>query len=363
MIANEQLDFLKEILSTSSPSGCEGELTSLLIKRMSNLCEIETDAIGNLYMWVSKSAQSPTIMITAHADEVGFQVTYIDDDGYVYFRSVASPDVGIIPGSEVVALTKKGKIYGVVGKIPPHILEWKDREKNITIQDLWLDFGFDSYNEASEYIDCGDYITLYSSSKESINGKRIISKAIDNKAGVFCLTEIIVNLKELNLPLNIVCVATTQEELGSRGCVIAANKVKPDISLIIDAGISTDTPNISKKKYGILNLGKGVGIIRNADNNECLIKTLIDTAKRNNILFQKIIGFRPTGGNEASKIQLSEVGVLSANICIPCRYMHSGVEMCDFNDINAAVTLITLFIDGFINDQQHLLSQHFNHII
>ena len=87
MITESQLDFLMEILGTISPSGCEGELISLLQKRLYGYCEFETDSIGNLYMWISKANQAPTVMITAHADEVGFQVTHIDKDGFVFFSS------------------------------------------------------------------------------------------------------------------------------------------------------------------------------------------------------------------------------------------------------------------------------------
>lgn len=356
MITKSQLGFLKEILRTCSPSGCEDELTSLLKKRMSSFCEIETDVIGNLYMWVSRLTDAPTIMITAHADEIGFQVTHIDKNGFVYFRSVASPDIQTIPGSKVVALTKKGKIYGVIGKKSPHVQDNKEKEKSLHIQDLWIDFGFESDEEANINIEIGDYITLFSEPIISNNQNRIISKALDNKICVFILTETIKRLYNKKIPLNIVCVATAQEELGCRGSIIAANRINPEIAFILDVGIASDIPNMSKQKYGTFELGKGVGIIRNADNNEELVAILADIAYANKISYQKTIGHRPTGGTESATIQLAKQGIPTANISIPNRYMHSLVEMCDLRDIESAIDLITVSIVSTSPIKTNLLS-------
>lgn len=357
MITKLQLDFLMEILETSSPSGCEMELISLLQTRMSNYCKLTTDPIGNLYMYVSKADYAPLIMITAHADEVGFQVTHIDKDGFVYFRAVASPDIQTIPGSHVVALTKNGKLFGVIGKKSSHVIEGKERDKTPNIQDLWIDFGFESKEEAEQNIDCGDYITLYSAPRISNNGKRIVSKALDNKVGVFILSEVIKRLDDKNLPLNIVGVATTQEELGCRGCIVAANRIKPEMAFILDVGIATDIPNMPKQKYGTFEIGKGVGIIRNADNNEGLVNTLIDVAAKNDIPCQKTIGHRLTGGTESAIIQLAKDGIITANLSIPNRYMHSLVEMCDLRDIESAIDLITVSIVSISESPINLINQ------
>lgn len=353
MITESQLNFLMEILGTSSPSGYERELISLLQKRMSDYCEMETDTLGNLYMWISKAGQAPTIMITAHADEVGFQVTHIDKDGFVYFRAVASPDVQTIPGSEVVATTQNGRLFGIIGKKSPHILDRKEREKTLDVHDLWIDFGFESEEEAAQNIECGDYITLYSEPRISCNGIRITSKALDNKISIFIMAEVIKRLSGKNLPLNIVCVATVQEELGYRGSFVVANKIKSNMAFILDVGITTDIPNMSKNRYGVFELGKGVGIIRNANNNEPLTNTLIEVAKENGIPYQKTIGYRPTGGTESTTIQLARDGIATANISIPNRYMHSVVEMCDLRDVISAIDLLVAEMD-FLSKSSNL---------
>ncbi|MFQ9171839.1 MAG: M42 family metallopeptidase [Parabacteroides distasonis] len=345
MLSAEQISFLYNILKTNSPSGCEDELISLLRERLSSYCEFDADTIGNLYMWVNKGKQSPTIMVTAHADEVGFQVTHIDKEGFVYFRAVATPDCQTIPGSEVIALTKNGKLYGVIGKKSPHVLEKKECDIPLNIQDMWIDFGFESEEEATQHIECGDYITLYSEPQITCNGKRIISKALDNKISIFILAEVIKELSKKKLFFNIVGVATAQEELGCRGSIVAANRIKPDIAFILDVGVATDIPNMTKQKYGAFELGKGVGIIRNADNNEALAHILINVAHENKIPYQKTVGLYPTGGTESAAIQLAKGGVTTANISIPNRYMHSLIEMCDMRDVEDAINLLIKVIE------------------
>lgn len=349
MLNTEQISFLNEILKTNSPSGCEWQLVSLLKEYMVEYCLMETDAIGNLYMWASQKKEGLTVMITAHADEVGFQVTDISKEGLVYFRSVAGVDQQTIPGSKIVVLAKKGKIRGVVGKKSPHTQESKEREKVLNNDEMWIDLGFESDEEAKSFLECGDYITFDATPQILSNGNRITSKALDNKLGVFILVEVIKQLRKKELPISVVGVVTVQEELGCRGSIIAANRIKPDIAFCIDVGVATDIPNMSSRKFGTFELGKGVGIIRNADNNDILTHILIDAAKKNKIPFQRSLGYRATGGTEAAYLQLAQNGAIVANISIPNRYMHSAVEICDLRDAESAIMLLVKAIEVLNN--------------
>lgn len=160
LLDSKQVELLFEILHTNSPSGCEHQIVNILRKHMSEYCDVKTDVIGNLYMEVGYR-QGLTVMISAHSDEVGLQVVYIDKAGFVYVRNVASIDKQTIPGNIVVALTSYGEIRGVIGKKSPHIIENKDKDIVPNIGDLWIDFGFESDEEAKQYIQIGDYVSLY----------------------------------------------------------------------------------------------------------------------------------------------------------------------------------------------------------
>ncbi len=343
-----QLQFLSDLLKTNTPSGCERQIVELLHNTMKDYCSIETDTIGNAYMKVGEQ-QGLKVMISAHCDEVGLQVVHIDNNGFVYVRNIAYIDPQTIAGNVVVAITDEGLIEGVIGKKSPHVLDSKEKDQIPNISDLWVDFGFNSKSEALQYISCGDYVSLSSTPRITRNGNKIISKALDNKICVFVLAELIKILSKKTLPFSIVGVATAQEELGSRGAFVAASNIKPDIAFCLDVGIATDIPSMSNSKYGEFGLGKGVGLLRNANNNEVLVNSLIRTAEDHGIPYQRTIGHRPTGGTETSLIQLSNTGVATANLSIPNRYMHSLVEMCDLRDVKSALDLLVAEMEYLVD--------------
>ena len=191
---SKQIDFLFQLLQTNSPSGFEQQIVSILQDNMSHYCKTYTESIGNFYMHLNNNSTCGLkVMLTAHCDEVGLQVVYIDKSGYVYARNVASIDKQTLPGSKVTAITDNGEITGVIGKKSPHILSAKDKDVVPNICDLWIDFGFETIAEAKSYIKVGDYLTLQSNPEVLCNGKRIISKALDNKISVFVLSEVIKN--------------------------------------------------------------------------------------------------------------------------------------------------------------------------
>lgn len=343
--ATMNIEKLIKILNTSSPSGCERESIEFVRKELYGICRSETDSMGNLYLYQGANS-GLKIMITAHADEVGFQITDINDDGFVYFRKTVGLDVQTIPGTMVTAVTKNGTIDGVIGKRPPHVLSPEEKNKLPNIENLWIDFGFMSKSEALSKIEVGDYIVARSCAFLSNNGRRVISKGLDNKISLFILIELFKLLSRTPLPVQIIGVATTQEELGCRGSIISANKICPDVAFCLDVGIATDTPNWPSHQYGSFSLGKGVGIIRNADNNEILTQVLANTALKHDIPFQYTTGFKPSGGTEAKIIQQSYRGIPTANISIPNRYMHSVVEMCDLQDVEGAIRLLEKGIEA-----------------
>ena len=339
MLDHIQISFLNDLLHTNSPSGFECSVVSFLKDRMSGVCDMETDRIGNLYMYTNRSKKGLKVLISAHSDEVGFQVTHIDKDGYIYFRKVASADRQVIPGSRVVILTSQGDVQGVVGKKSPHVMNSHERDEVPDISSLWIDCGFESDIDATHLIKSGDYITL-STSPIFTPTNKIISKALDNKICVYILTELARIISQENLPINVVCVATSQEEIGCRGSIVATNRLKPDVAICLDVDIATDIPNMQQSRFGSLKLGMGPGIMRNADNNPILFDLIKDVAKAIEVPIQVNAGITATGGTETSKIIVSAEGVATINICIPNRYMHSAAEMCDLRDVEATIKLL-----------------------
>lgn len=178
---------------------------------------------------------------------------------------------------------------------------------------------------------------------EWLGMNRVTSKALDNRIGVFVVIEAIKRLSEYDIS-GIVGVATVQEEVGCRGALVAANKLNPEISITVDVDFATDVPDCPPSHYGMIALGRGVVIQRNMDCDIELSYVLEQLAKENNIPYQISARTHASGGNNASRIQLAQRGIRTIALSIPCRYMHTPVEVCDIRDVEATLGLILCFV-------------------
>ena len=178
-----------------------------------------------------------------------------------------------------------------------------------------------------------------------LSDKRISSKGIDNKVGVYIISQVIKKLSKLEeIPCSVCGAATVQEEVGHRGAIICGYHLNPNVSICIDTDFATDVPNLPKEKYGDISLGKGVVIHKSIDNNIPFTNSIENLAKSKNIKYQ--VSARPfsVGGTDAIILQQTRNGIKSISLGIPCRYMHTPVEICDLNDIETAINLIFAII-------------------
>jgi len=337
------LPFLEKILSAPSPTGAERNFVKTLgeeLKQFSNPC---IDNLSNLICSIGKN-DSSTIMLEAHTDEVGMQVSTITDDGFVYCRRNGCIDGQTLLGSQVTIHSRCGDVDGVIGKKPIH-LEGDQGGKAVLVEDLWIDVLADNGNAAREIVSVGDYVTLKNNFK--VFGTRIMSKGLDDKIGVYVVAETIKRLSKEKPDKSVVACFCAQEEVGGRGAQVAANRIQPDIALCVDVAFATDYPGMSDPKYGNICLGKGPVVNMNCDNNPELVELIVKTAETNSIPYQKYTNLAATGGSDAAVIQLSGKGVKTALISIPCRYMHTPVEVCDLRDAQSAVELLIALLKNF----------------
>ena len=339
VLTDRSISFLSELLATHSPSGYEMPAAKVYSKYISKFCDsVYSDIMCNTVGVLSPDLEYK-VLLAAHCDEIGFQIVYIDDNGFLYFRAIGGIDKHTVLGKEVSINTPKGYITGIIGKKPPHIQDETERNKVIDIADMWIDIGATNGDEAKSLVSIGSTVTLKSNFIK-LGENRIASKGIDDKIGVFVVAETlrILSLKEVNV--GVYGIATSQEELGTRGIKTISNFISPNIGYVIDVGISTDVPNIKKTQYGEFRLGGGPGICHSADNNTKIVESLQNTAKLLKIPFQDITWLRASGGTDTAELQLSKNGVATGLISIPSRYMHSSVECCDLRDVDNAIYLL-----------------------
>lgn len=343
--------FLECLLRSNSISGFEYEALDIYERYVKAYSDVFRDNLNNCYA-VLNSASDKRILIEAHIDEIGFQVTYIDDMGFIYVRQNGGVDCATIPGSQVLIHTANGrKIPGVIGKKPVHIQKPDERLKVLNLEDLWIDTGLNK-DKVIECISVGDYVS-FAPNIQYLGDHVISSKGIDDKIGVFVIAESIKELSRKNIEIGVYAIATVQEEVGCKGAKICVENTNPQMSISIDVGFATDVPGISKKKYGDILLGSGPVINCHTDCNRELIKIAKEVAKKSNIGIQLNANPISTGGTNAASIQVSHKGVKTLLISIPNRYMHTQVEICDLRDIDSAINLIVEII-MHIDKMHHL---------
>ncbi len=352
MFNEKSMNFLAELMGSASPTGYEAQAAKVFRDYLADCCEVKCDVMGNTIAALNTAAPV-RVMIAGHYDEIGFQIVYISDEGLLYFRANGGIDKLNVPSSEVDILTDNGIVPGVIGKKPIHLLTPAEREKALELKDMWIDIGAENREEAEKLVSIGDPVVMRKNFR-MLNENRFISKGTDDKIGAFIVAETMRRLAERELNVAVYGVGTVQEEVGLRGATVGSFAIDPAIGFAIDVGFATDLPDIPKKQYGDITLGKGPALSRSCDNNVVLGKILRDTAKKHDIPYQESVAHRATGGTDTAAIQLTRSGVATALFSIPNRYMHSQVEMCDLRDAAAAVDLLVETIAGLTGNESFI---------
>lgn len=338
----ELKEFFRSLVEAPSPSGFEQPAQEVYRKFTRKYAdEVRTDVHGNVIA-LKKGKGKLKMMISGHADEVGLMVNYIDDNGFIYFSPIGGVDFSLLPGLKVDIYTKKGEVRGVVGRKAIHMMEKDEREKAPRMEDLWIDIGAKDKEEAEGMVSIGDPITFQLGMEEMPNDL-VLTKATDNKSGVFACGALLKYLNDTEIQVNLYCVSSVQEEIGLRGARTSAYGINPDIGLAFDVTTATDHPNTNKKKYGDISLNKGPVIARGANINPAIYNMIIETAVEKKIKYQ--IEGAPRGtGTDANIIQVTRSGIATGLISFPNRYMHTPVEIVSLRDLEEAVKLGVEFI-------------------
>ena len=335
------LDILKKLINTVSVSGSE-EIIAGVIKNMIKDCadEIKTDALGNLIA-VKKSgaAGAKKVMVAAHMDEIGFIVTFIEDQGWLRVSQVGGINWAAAAFGEVVFKN------GLRGVLMP---EGKTNPNEYGSEKFYIDIGAADKADAQKKVKIGDVCATAPKIIKLLNG-RVAASKLDDKIACAVLIKVMRELKNINLDsdknIDMYFAFTAQEELGVRGAKTAAQFIMPDYSIAVDVTSTGDTPECTPMAS---KLGGGAAIKLMDSSVICskdMINLLMKTAKENNIKYQSEIFTK--GGTDASAMQSAGAGSVTGAISIPTRYIHTGAEMCDMNDVRACADLLAGVLKKF----------------
>lgn len=340
----EQIKRDLQILCNAEGVGGQTAITDAAVKLLQPLVdEVEIDVMGNvLGLRHADRDDAPTLLLEAHLDEIGFLVTHIDDNGFVYTAAAGGIDKRAITAQPVIVFGDK-PYYGVFCSTPPH-LSGKDGELP-DISKCGIDIGLNG-EEAKKRIPLGSRVS-YAPHFIELNENVVSSKALDDRAGIAAILHCL-RKTEGRHGVNIAVAFCVQEELGCRGVTPAVRSLQPDCAIVTDVSFAL-TPDADPRKCG--KLGKGVMIGISPILNTSMTDRLFDLAEKNEIPYQyEVMG--GSTGTDADRVTVSLMGVPTALLSIPQRYMHTPIETVDVRDIATVGALMASYITegGAVNE-------------
>lgn len=324
------------------PTGAEKYVADVIEAELPSLCDsFVRDRMGNLIALIrtgNLDSERRRVMISAHMDEVGVMICEICDDGLLRFDTVGGIHESVLEGRKITLMHGDERVRGVVASKAIHHKERSERKKLTPINKLYIDIGAPDRESAERLVSVGDLGTFDSSfylfGKDDSMMK---GKALDDRMGCAAMMEIMASLMQ-NRPsgnLDLYFCFTVREEIGLSGAKVAAAKIMPEISIVLESTAVGDLAGTPESKR-VAKLGDG-GAISLMDRSTVYARDMIDfalgVAKKESIPAQ--VKRYVSGGNDAGSIHKTGVGVRTLALSVPTRYLHSPSCVAAVKDYRA----------------------------
>ncbi|MEM2972123.1 MAG: M42 family metallopeptidase [Candidatus Bathyarchaeia archaeon] len=346
------VETLEKLSNACGVAGREDEVRNFMKKFLKPYVdEVQEDKLGNLIGIKRGSKNALKVMLAAHMDEIGLLVKTITKEGFLQFAKIGGIDDRILLAQKVIVYTEKGMVYGIVGSKPPHIQKEEERKRVLGCDELFIDVGAESQEQAREMgVKIGDPVG-FDIKFVRIGEDIVIGKAFDDRVGCAVMIEAMKRLRKTDC--TVYAVGTVQEEVGLRGATTAAFGIYPDIGIALDVTVAGDVPNV-KEVEAPIKLRKGpsieiadMGLITHPK----VLRLLVEAAEENKIPYQLETGL--PGSTDAARISLTREGVPSGVISVPTRYIHSPASLLSLKDAENAVKLTVAAIRKIPKYFQH----------
>jgi len=336
-------ELLERLLSAVGPSGHEGDPARAWRAGCEQFAtEVGSDHLGSSFARVPGTKDGPALAVVGHIDEIGMHVSHIDDDGYLHFGEVGGWDPAILLGQRVRVITRDGQLPGAIGRKPIHLLKDDDRKKVPELKELHIDIGAEDAEEATKLVRIGD-VAVIDAHPIELPHNRVLARALDNRVGCYVAAEAARLVADGGGSSgDVLALAVVQEETTFAGSRTSAFAHRPDVAIVVDLTHATDQPGVELGPLTKHLLDSGPVIARGTSLHPKVFELLHDAAESEGIQFTVESLGRGTG-TDADAIHLSRAGIPTGLVSVPCRYMHSPVEMVSLGDIDAAARLIAAF--------------------
>ncbi len=337
-----QIELLKRLCEAPGLPGAEEPVKEIVISSLKEFTkEIKEDAIGNIIAHIP--GNGPKLVLDAHTDEVGFMVNHIDQRGFLRVTPLGGIDARVFYGQRIIVWGKK-PLVGMVAALPPHLSKLSGEKDAPDVEDCVIDVGL-SAEKVLSLVKVGDVASYFSPFVETEDA--VISKAIDDRVGLFVILEALKSASKISCDLYVS--ATVQEEVGLRGANLIVPAYEPDFVIAMEGTVSNDLPNVPEHKT-LAKVGKGPEI-RLSDRflvaNRALSFFITGLAEKRNIPYQ--ITVKKAGSTNATAMQVTGKGAKVSVVSVPVRYLHSPSSIAYKVDIENTIKLMSSVLEEINN--------------
>jgi putative aminopeptidase FrvX len=336
----ERMDLLEKLCLALGGSGEEDAVRACILEEISPYAQISFTRLGDIIA-EKKGEKTPPkkLMLAAHMDEVSMIVQEITPEGYLKFLCVGGIDSKILLGKTVYI---NGKIRGLIGGKPVHLMDGEEKEKAVPLEELSIDIGASHREEAAKVVNVGDpvYFEPYFLCQDGA----VFAKSLDDRVGCYLLIRMIQSPQ----PYDMTFVFSTREEIGCVGGKVAAEAVSPQLAIAVEGTVAGDVQGQKGAKTCTkLSAGSAISMIdRGTVYDQKFFRLAFRLAEEHGIPCQARTC--NAGRNDASVMQQAGQGARVAALSVPCRYIHSPVSLAKVEDIDRAAQLLPLLAKGMI---------------
>jgi tetrahedral aminopeptidase len=332
-------ELLRELTETNGAAGYEDRVRDIVRRELEGeVDDLHTDAMGNVVGTIEGSADYD-VAVAAHMDEIGFMVRHVNDDGFVSLDALGGWDPRVLRAQRVVVHTEDEDLRGVIGSVPPHLLDGDEGEEDI--EDIYVDLGLPA-DEANERVTVGDIVTMEQTTVQV--GENVSGKALDDRISLFAMLEAAKRIEDPDATVHF-C-ATVQEEVGLRGATALGVDVNPDLAVALDVTVANDFPAVGKERDYVTSLGDGTAIkLKDGSvvTTPKVHRRMRSVAEERDIPHQ--LEVLPSGGTDTAGFQNTYGAKPVGAISIPTRYLHTVTESANGDDVSATIDLLTAFLE------------------
>ena len=331
---------LEKLANVSGPPGFEEPVRKVMVEEMKPLASsLRFDGMGSII--AQQGSAGPRIMIDAHMDELGGMIRRITPAGFMTMQMLGGWLDQALVDQRWIVIGSKGPVQAITGIRDVHVVPADERTRVFPRDTLFLDVGASSAEQVRAMgIEPGDPV-IPDAPFQVMNGTRnYLGKGWDDRVGCAAIVEAMRELKSSAHPNQLFFAITTQEEVGLRGAHTAADAIKADLGISLEAGVTGDSvPGHVEESQAQLGKGPGMFLFDTSElPNRKLTSFVKNTAKRLNIPFQLdlVSGY----GDDSAEIQKSNGGMPTVNLIVPVRHTHAHNGIMNRDDFDGLVKIL-----------------------